>query len=161
MARLNGFEYINRSRGCDKRALRRRSRYDPVFTRQKYAQTKRGPGRCVWCRRRFRRALRVFSRPAARLGPLVNASTNLGAGRAGGWYHAVVLIVAVVSRRRWLRWCLIHRADDPSFDASVAWAHWSAPPEGDRTRGCRRLTTPAPFASRGQRSVRWPLSRVV
>ena len=34
--------------------------------------------------------------------------------------------VEMVSRRRWLWWCLIHRADDPSFDASVAWAHWAS-----------------------------------
>ena len=45
-----------------------------------------------------------------------------------------MLIVAVVSRRRWLWWCLIHRADDPSFDASVAWDHWSSPTRSGTAR---------------------------
>ena len=89
---------------------------------------KRGSGQCVWCRRRFRRAFRVFSRPAARLGPLVDASTNLGGGEAcwGSVSCCEWNRKGMVSTPPMVVGCLKHRADDPSFDASVARAHWAS-----------------------------------
>ena len=66
-----------------------------------------------------------------------------------------MLIVAVVSRRRWLWWCLIHRADDPSFDASVARAHWASTLRSGAVRAAvgSLLTLLSVVGARAQRSV--------
>ena len=48
--------------------------------------------------------------------------------RVGGRNHAVGGRRSRLSRPKWRWWCLIHRADDPSFDVSVAWAHWASTP---------------------------------
>ena len=56
--------------------------------------------------------------------------------RVGGRYHAVS-----GTAKEWCQatppmvvGCLIHRADDPSFDASVARAHWASPPRSGTVR---------------------------
>ena len=54
--------------------------------------------------------------------------------RVGGRNHAVGGRRCRVSRPKWLWWCLIHRADDPSFDVSVAWAHWASTPRSAAVR---------------------------
>ena len=54
--------------------------------------------------------------------------------RVGGRNHAVGGRRSRLSRPKWRWWCLIHRADDPSFDVSVAWAHWASTPRSAAVR---------------------------
>ena len=126
MARLNGFEYRNRSRGCDRRAVRRISHYDPVFTRRKHAQSE-GQGVCVVYEEvsaSFQGVLSACRAPRA-LGRCLDES-----GWWGGVFAVGIMLwgdrVAVGVKTPMVVGCLIHRADDPSFDASVARAHWAS-----------------------------------
>ena len=54
--------------------------------------------------------------------------------RVGGRNHAVGGRRSRLSRPKWRWWCLIHRAEDPSFDVSVAWAHWASTPRSAAVR---------------------------